>query len=30
MTNEEISEFKAFLAKQYAELFSDPSLEKRV
>ena len=30
MTNEEISEFKAFLAKQYAELFIDPSLEKRV
>lgn len=30
MTNEEISEFKTFLAKQYAELFSCPSLEKRV
>lgn len=30
MTNEEILEFKTFLAKLYAELFSDPSLEKRV
>ena len=30
MTNEKIAELKAFLAKQYAELFSAPSLEKRV
>ena len=30
MTNEEISEFKAFLAQQYADLLSCPSLEKRV
>jgi len=30
MTNEKIAELKALLAKQYAELFSDPSLEKRV
>lgn len=29
MENEKISELKAFLAKQYADLFKCPSLEKK-